>query len=397
MAVLSNNDANLISRSDEIKQLGVKMGTPYFQCAPLLKRHNAILFSSNYTLYGDFSARTTAVYEKFTTQVDRYSIDESFLDMSHIAPDDRLALGAELRQTVRRWTGIPVCVGFGASKTLAKLANRLAKKNPALVGVCDLTDNPDLDDILATFPVEDVWGIGSRRAAFLAQHGITTAKQLRDAPDAWVKKHLTIVGLRTVWELRGVSCIPLELAPPPKKMIACTRSFGRPVTTLDDLREAVAMHAARAGEKLRLQGSTAHVIQVFISTSHFKADGARYGNTATVALAPSTSSSPALVAAALAGLKMIYRQGYQYARAGVLVSGLERPGATQLSLFGVDSAVLDRQAEAMAVLDKINRQHGRDTLRIAATGLDRGWQMRRGMLSPSYTTRWDDILIAQAV
>lgn len=268
VVVLSNNDGCVVARSNEAKALGIGMGVPEFKVRELIQRHDVAVLSSNYALYGDLSRRVMDTLRGLASQVEIYSIDEAFLDVSGFG--GRLEHARQMRQTVRQWTGIPVSVGIGPSKVLAKVANKLAKKTPGAEGVYDLCDEAARREALERFPVADVWGIGPAHAKLLLGHGCETAADLRDADERWIKKRLGVVGVRMVHELRGISCLPLERCPPAKKNIACTRSFGRYVETLAEMREAVASYAARAAVKLRRQGSCAGLLTVFLMTNNFR-------------------------------------------------------------------------------------------------------------------------------
>jgi DNA polymerase V len=294
---------------------------------------------------------------------------------------------------VKQWTGIPVGIGIAPTKTLAKLANKIAKKTPGLDGALDLS-TVDLDAILEATETEKIWGIGPARAQTLRDHGIENARQLRDAEDRFVKKYLTVVGYRTVLELRGIPCIRFEEPTPARKTFCCSQSFGKPVETLQELKEAVAFHAARAGEKLRKAGLAAGHIDVFIGTNGFREDEPRYSGSRGVRLGVATNYTPHLTAAAHRLVEQLYRPGYRYHRAGVFVSRIEKQDEVQLPLL---SAVpdLELEQERMEAIDRINRELGSDTLRLAATGLVRSWEMRREHLSQPYTTDWDAIPTAE--
>ncbi len=267
--VLSNNDGCAVARTAEAKALGIGMGEPYFNIKDLSRDNQVAVYSSNYTLYGDMSARLNAIYRQWCPDVEIYSIDESFLDMTDIRPADRSAFGRDLRSTVRQWTGIPTCVGIGPTKTLAKLANHIAKKNEALEGVCDLTNTNDRKAWLDRIEVGEVWGVGAASQRKLSEIGIATAGDLARLDARLARNLLSVVGERTVLELQGVSCLPLEDVPPQRKGCAVTRSFGTPVTDLAGMLEAVAAYAARAGEKLRRHGLQATHMAVFMHTSRF--------------------------------------------------------------------------------------------------------------------------------
>ena len=306
VVVLSNNDGCVVARSQEAKALGVPMGAPVFQCREVLDRERVAACSSNYTLYGDMSRRVMLTLGQFTPHVEVYSIDESFLGFHSPPSSDLTAFAQDIRRLVRQWTGLPVSIGIGRTKTLAKLANRIAKKTEAAQGVFDLTDPQR--DLLDRIEVKEVWGIGPRYTAFLRRHGIRTVHQLTQARDAWVRRHLTIVGLRIVWELRGTPCIPLEEIPPSKKAIARSRAFGKPVRALPEIREAVATYIASAARALRKQGSVAGCLHVSVETSRFK--GPRYGDAATLRLPFSTASTSDLIHFAHQGLRRIFKEGY---------------------------------------------------------------------------------------
>lgn len=387
VVVLSNNDGNVVALSREAKDLGLPFGAPFFQVRDMARRHGIAVFSSNYALYGDMSRRVMECLATFTPEMEIYSIDEAFLVM----PDADAA--PFVRERVYRWTGIPVTVGAAPTKTLAKLAAHIGKRDPA--GVCLLLDRGRIDAALAETDVGDVWGVGPRYRELLRRHGIHTAKQLSEAPDPWVRRAMTLTGLRTVWELRGVPCIPIEEAPPPKKCIVCSRSFGIPVEDASSLREAVADYTARAAEKLRAQRGLAGALAVFISTNRFRADEPQYSNGIAIELPAAISYTPRLMRAASALLERIYRQGYRYKKAGVMLYDIVPEGEAQLGLFESFHDT-ERTRRLMRTVDRLNRAMGRRTLFFAAGGIDRGWAMRRLYLSKRYTTRWDEIPVARA-
>lgn len=403
VVVLSNNDGCIIARSNEAKALGIKMGQPLFECQALIKKHDMAVLSSNYTLYGNFSSRVMSTLAEFTPDLEVYSIDEAFLSFTGIvAAADRLSYARDIRQTVKQYTGIPVSVGVATSKTLSKIANERAKKDKTLEGVFDITaySQTEMDALLATVPLEDVWGIGNRKAAFLREHGYATALDLKQAPDHWIKKHLTITGLRTVFELRGISCLPLELAPPPKKAIASAKTFGRPIESQAELKEAVATYLSRAAEKLRAQRSSCGLLQVFVQTNHFREDEPKYANSATFKLPTPTAYTPELVWYADYLLSKIYRPGYRYIKAGVMLTDFVPDSQLQLKLFsGNSSAQLadqERKQRLMAAVDQLNKKLGRESIRLGASGLARQWKSHQANVSPRYTTRWHELLVAKA-
>jgi DNA polymerase V len=392
VVVLSNNDGCVVARSSEAKALGIATGTPYFQIRDLVTRHGIVVRSSNYTLYGDLSARIMAVLGRFTPHLEVYSIDEAFLDLNGVPADRLVECGRTIRRTVLRWTGIPVSIGIGPTKTLAKVANHLAKQAPAAGGVWSLADPRDQAAVLARLDVQDIWGIGTHLAARLKRAGIATAFQLREASPNHVRRLLGVVGERTALELRGLPCLGLEELPAPAKSIIRSRSFGRPVQRLGELEEAVATHATRAAEKLRLHHRVAGALSVFVATSRFR--GTPYANLATFPLDPPTDDTARLIHAALATLRPIFREGLQYQKTGVMLGGLQpRAGLTESLFARYDRS---RSEQLMATLDNINHRLGPDTLRYAASGLERPWHMRREHASPCYTTRWDELPIVKA-
>lgn len=386
VVVLSNNDGNVVARSEEAKALGIEMGAPAHECRKLFEDQGVAVFSSNYALYADMSWRFIETLSRLAAQIEPYSIDEAFFVCRPSAGQTLTEHAHEVRRTVRQWTGIPVGIGIGATKTLAKLANRTAKKTPEANGALDLS-TLDLEALLEATETGKVWGIGPQRAALLKRYGIENARQLRDADDRFIQKMLTVVGYRTVLELRGIPCIEFPDPAPARKTFICSRAFGRPVESLEELKEAVALHASRAGEKLRREGLAAGSLEVFIGTNHYR-EGPSYSASKSVRLGVATSYTPHLTAAAQELAERLYRPGYRYHKAGVTVRRLEKQDEVQLPLF---SAVpdLEREQAVMETMDGLNRDMGRGTLRCASTGLVRSWEMRRQHLSPPYTTDWE--------
>lgn len=322
VVVLSNNDGCVIARSQEAKAIGIRMGHPYFQARELIEKHGVAVYSSNYTLYGDMSRRVMETLERFSPEVEVYSIDEAFLDVRHVASDRLIEYGRELRATLHRWVGIPVGVGIAPTKTLAKVANHLAKKDPTRGGVVALATEKAWRGAIATFPIEDVWGIGRRWASMLAGQGGRTAADFAALPDAWIRRKMNVVGLRTAMELRGDPCLPLELAPPPKKGLMVSRSFGSKIEDLELIREALMAHVARAGEKLRRERLVANHLMVLLQTSRFAKDGKRYSNSLHTSLPYATYCTPTLIKAAIPLLDSMYRSGFAYAKCGVMLTEL---------------------------------------------------------------------------
>jgi DNA polymerase V len=397
VVVLSNNDGCVIARSNEAKALGIAMGEPAFKREPFFRRHGVHVFSSNYALYGDMSNRVMRTLARFTPEMEVYSIDEAFLDFTGMPCADLEAYVHEVRRTVGQWTGIPVSIGLGTTKTLAKIANRFAKKRPDTGGVFDLAtlmrDNAFVDSVLDQVEVNDVWGVGRRYSKMLGRHGVFTARQLRDLDNDFVRKKMTVAGLHTVLELRGVSCIPMEQAPPPKKAIVSSRSFGRPVTSMQEMREAVSAYVSRALEKLRKQGGVAGHLTVFLMTNPHK-PGPQYANSFTARMPVPNADTRRWIALALRCLQRIYKDGYSYKKAGVMLTDIEAGNARQLSLLAEPQAEAQGRA-LMGVLDRVNAKWGRGSLQYAATGLGRPWTMRQLRKSPRFTTSWQELPIVR--
>ena len=395
VVVLSNNDGCVIARSGEAKGLGVPMGAPYFKCRSMLERHGVAVFSSNYALYGDMSARVMRVLARFCPSVEIYSIDEAFCDLTGV-PGGAQAFGRRLRATVHAWTGIPVSVGIGSTKTLAKLANRFAKKQERCRGVFDFTASPDPDRVLGWTEIGDVWGIGPRHAERLRKVGVDNALKFRELKRDWVQKKMTVAGLHTLLELRGWPCIDFAGGPANKKTIVSSRSFGHPVTRLEDMLEATAKYTTRAAEKLRRQKSVASNIMVYLQTNSFKLGQPQYSNTLSIPLAVATAHTPTLIRAARSGMERIFREDFQYKKCGVMLSGLGPEHGRWLNLLALPPAHRPDDRPLMQAVDALNSRWGRDTVSFAASGLKQGWKMKREMRSPRYTTVWEEILTVRA-
>ncbi|MFZ4696351.1 MAG: Y-family DNA polymerase, partial [Verrucomicrobiia bacterium] len=320
LVVLSNNDACIISRSEEAKGLGIRMGTPFFKARDLIRRHRVAVRSSNYALYGDMSQRVMNTLSEFAPAMEVYSIDEAFLLLDEKRADEEY--GAKVRRTVLKWTGIPVSVGIGATKTLAKAANKLSKKDPARHGVLDLAHHPDPDALLATLPCGDVWGIGRRYAKFLIEKGITTALDLKRASRRMIRGRMGVCGERTLQELNGIPCFGLEEFPEANQTMCCARSFSKPITELAALEEAVAEFASRVGEKLRAQRSVAKRLCVLVMHNADPKRHSPFHAHAEMALHPPTADTPALIAAAHRLLRALYKPGTLYKKAGVVLTDL---------------------------------------------------------------------------
>jgi len=397
VVVLSNNDGCVVARSAEAKALGIAMGVPWFKIAASAESQGVVALSSNYALYADMSNRVVEVLSAFTPDLEVYSIDDSFLDLTGFRHLDLVGYAQEIRQRVGRWIGLPVCIGIGASKTLAKLANHFAKKGPAFEGVCDLTslDEATRFRLFSETPVDEVWGVGRRIASRLSEMGIETAEALRRSDPDWIRAQFSVVLSRTVRELNGLSCLSLETVTPPKQQIMASRSFGNRVLDIEDLREAIAHHVSRAAEKLRAQGDEAGALTVMIRTNPFKPTEPQYQRTVTLPLTTPTSDTLHLIAVAQRMLDDVFRPGFAYHKAGIMLSELRSATTRQADLFGVPAQDTRRQA-AMRVMDEINQKWGRGTVRASAAGHRAGWQMRRERLSPAYTTSWSGLPTALA-
>lgn len=390
VVVLSNNDGCVVARSREAKSLGIKMGVPVFQIKAEMQRHGILAFSSNYALYADLSSRVMRTLEEMAPRVEVYSIDEAFLDLTGIESVLSLVeFGHQVRERIGHWIGITVCVGIAPTKTLAKLANHAAKKYPATQGVVDLT-NPDRQHrLLALVPVDDVWGVGRRLSKRLNALGITTALDLANASPRAIRDQFSVVLERTVRELNGESCIELEEIPPTKKQIVCSRSFGVKVTQFELLREAVCEYATRATEKLRKEQQQAKVMTVFIQTRPFKDKEPQYSNSASGELLIPSCDTRDFIELANHLLKRIWKDGFRYAKAGVMLSDFYDPGMFQPGLFD-DVSTRSNSQQLMSVLDTIN-QSGAGKVFFAGQGTKKDWSMKREHLSPAYTTRWDQL------
>lgn len=395
VVVLSNNDGCAVARSSEVKALGVKMGMPWFKMKDLANQHQIQALSSNYTLYGDMSNRVVSILKELSPHVEVYSIDESFLRIENVAHlyGGPHSMGETIVQRIKQWTGLPVCVGIGKSKTLAKLANHLAKKNPTFKGVCNFSNLPKQEQLhwMAETSVQDIWGVGGQTAKKLNAMNIHTVLDLKQASPQFIRSQLGVVMQRTCNELNGVSCLELEDVAPAKQQILASRSFGKPVTNLEHLGEAVATHIARASEKLRQQQSIAGAIHVFIRTSPFKDN--YYHQGITINLKEPTDDLLTLTKEAIRALKLIYKRGYQYKKAGIMLSLLSEKKTAQQSLFE-DVQTKGQSSELMSVLDAINHRFGRESLRTGACGTNKTWAMRSENRSANYTTQWDELPLA---
>ncbi len=385
VVVLSSNDGCVISRSNEAKALGIKMGAPAFECEALFKKHGVRVFSSNFALYADMSDRIMKTLAAEVHEIEIYSIDEAFLQMHS---DDYTAYGRYLAALVKQRTGIPVSVGIGPTKTLAKIANTVAKKKEEYKGVFDITDYSCIDELLAQFPVSDLWGVGYRYAKLLLSAGILTARDLKYAPDEWIRKKMTRSGLKMVFELRGIPCKKLDEALT-KKSITVSRSFGHVIFERIQLQQAIASFIVRAARKLRKEGCLASTVTVFIATSYYDRHE-RYINSMSYTLPVATAYTPDFLNALNVCLDRIFKQGYSYKKAGVVLTNFVLPDQMQLHLFSPlpNTAKQDR---LMSACDTITSRFG-SVLSYAVVGFDHSWKARCLKKSPHYTTSWNELL-----
>jgi DNA polymerase V len=390
--VLSNNDGCVIAMCNQCKAIGIKMGTPFFMLKEEIAKYKIKVFSSNYTLYGDTSNRVMCCIGMFVPEYEQYSIDEIFFDLTPFQQHyDILEYCKEIKYTVRRNTRIPISIGVAPTKTLAKAANKLAKKRYKDVGVFILNDQYEVRDQLKDFAVGDIWGIGRQHEKLLKLHGFDTAVKLMDAPDAWVRKNLSVVGLRLVNELRGVSCLALEEIAPKKQNMCVSRSFGGMLEDLHTIEESLTTHANRASEKLRNEGSNCESVTVFLHTNQFREDLSQYSASKTVSLPFPTNDGANIIRAAHEALKLIYKQGYRYKKCGIFVNDLTPASDVQLNMFVEEDT--GKKQRLNKALDLMNAKYGKGSLKYAIQGTKNEWKLRAENLSPSYTTKLSDIPI----
>jgi DNA polymerase V len=389
VVVLSNNDGCIIARSREAKALGITMGAPFFKVRDVVEENDVAVYSSNYQLYGDLSLRLADALHEFTPDVEVYSIDEAFLGLEARGGESFSDYGLDIKAKVYKWTGVPCSLGISQTKTLAKVAQRFAKRHSEAQGVLDLTDPSEQATVLEQTSVGDVWGVGPAYARLLEGAGITTARRLRDADRRWIRQRMTVVGARIVEELRGVSCLPLERCPQARRSVTCSRSFGVLVESIEELRQAVALYMTKAAERLRRSRLAAGVVTVFITTSRF-GDDPQYSNSVTSELAYSTDSTEELLKCAFKGLEKIYRAGYRYKKAGVMLNRLAPAEQLSMRFFGDER--FERSRRVMKAVDEINARHGRDTVRFGAAPAVGRWETKFLRRSRCYTTRLDEVL-----
>lgn len=391
VVVLSNNDGCVVSRSDEAKALGIGMASPAHLMTDLLRRHKVAVFSSNYNLYGDMSRRMMSVLASLVPGIEVYSIDEAFLDFGDMPCADWREYGLRIRVEVLRHTGIPTGVGIAPTKTLAKVANHLAKKQTEHGGVCVLDTPAAIEAALRVLPAGDVWGIGGQYAQLLARNGAATAWDFTRLPPDWVRRHLSVVGARLQLELQGISCLATEAVQQPKKNICTSRSFGKMLTAFGGVSEAVAHHAHRCACKLRKQGSAANILTVFLHTNTFRPDLPQYNPVHTQTLPVAVNSSLLLVRHAQEALKTIWRDGYAYKKAGVMVSGIVPESEVQLG-FDTSMPDMDKQRRLMQAMDAVRARYGHDAIAVGAQGTSDVWRLRQERLTQRFTTCWEEVL-----
>ena len=372
--VLSNNDGCVISRSNEAKILGIKMGEPYFKIKKIVKKNNVKVFSSNYSLYRDISKRIMKTLKQFSPQIEIYSIDEAFLNLSSIKDENLLECGNKIKNIILKWTGIPTSIGIATTKTLSKIANYTAKKEKS--GVISLINSEKIDKILSEVKINDVWGVGRQLTKFYIKNGINTAYQLKNISNSWIKKNTNVFGSRTAMELKGISCISLEIHQEKRKNCCVSRSFGTKVIKPEELEESITIHCLNAAEKIRIDNQIAKKITVFIRTSPFQKNKKYYANTKDIDLPIGTNDSIELVKQSLNALKYIYKKGYRYQKTGIILSGLKDANIYKKNLLSTICSE-EKRKKLMKAIDHTNIKYGRHTLSIAQAGLKKRWNIKR--------------------
>ena len=390
IVVLSNNDGCVIARSDEAKALGIEMGAPSFLIESLLQQHNVSVFSSNYTLYGDLSDRVMTTLSQFADQLEVYSIDEAFLNLTAFRHHHLTDYAHTIRNTVMQHIGIPVSIGIAPSKTLAKIANRLVKKRKTALGVYCIDSMEKMQFALQNTPVKDIWGIGNQYTKLLTRNGFITAWDVTRAPEEWIRKNLSVVGQRMYTELKGTSCITFEEMPPKKKMVCVARGFGKVLREKHEVMEALANFTAMVAAKLRSEQLATNTIQIFVQTNAHRSHEPQYYRSLTIQLPEATNSTNELIRHARQGLETIYRPGYNYNKTGCTAMELVPAADVQYNIF--DSENRPRNSQLMKVVDIVNRSFGKDAVRFALQGFGTRWKLRQLKLSPCYTTRIDEVL-----
>jgi len=392
VVVLSSNDGCIISRSTEAKALGIKMGEPYFKAKDIIVKNNVHVFSSNYSLYGDLSRRVMRTLKRFNSEIEIYSIDEAFLDLSNFPDNEIEHVGKEIRSIVLQWTGIPTSIGIAKTKTLSKIANHIAKKTKS--GIVSLIGIKDIDPILEKVEVNDIWGVGKQLTKFFIKNGINNAKQLKNISNTWIKKNSNVLSSRTAMELRGISCIDLETTSSKRKSCVVSRSFAKKVEKLQELQESITGYCLNAAEKIRSESLIAKSITVFIRTSPFQNQFAYYSNSKTIDLPMATDNSIEIVKTALTGLKDIFKNGYRYQKAGIMLSGLSDLQGSK-NLFS--SLKDDKIKNLMKTIDNTNYKFGRSTLSLASAGINKKWNIKRQHYSKIDTSDFNCLPTIKAI
>jgi DNA polymerase V len=390
IVVLSNNDGCVIARSEEAKMLGIEMGDPAFMIEPLLQKHLVSVFSSNYALYGDLSDRVMSTLAGFSDHIEVYSIDEAFLNLDSFRYNDLADYAAQIRNTIKQHIGIPVTIGVAPSKTLAKMANRYAKKEKKAVGIHCLDTPAAIQDALEHTAVHDIWGIGPQYARLLVKNGFRTAGELLQAPEEWIRKNLSIVGQRLYNEIRGIPCIGFEDVAPQKKMICVARGFGKLLDNKHEVMEALANYTAMVAAKLRSDQLAAGMIHIFIQTNAHRHQDKQYFRSLNISLPVATSNTHELIKHAHQGFETIYRAGYHYNKTGCIAMDLLPENQVQYGIFDNENRV--RDSRLMKTIDMVNKSLGKDAVRFALQGFGAKWKLRQLKLSPRYTTRINEVL-----
>ena len=383
--VLSNNDGCIISRSSEAKALGIKMGEPYFKAKKIIAKNNIYVFSSNYSLYGDISRRVMKTLKHFAPEMEIYSIDEAFLNLTIIPDEEILQFGKKIRETILQWVGIPTSIGIATTKTLSKIANHIAKKEKS--GIVSLINKKNIDHILKKIEIRDVWGVGRQLSKFYINNGIFNANQLKNVSNNWIKKNSNVLSSRTAMELRGTSCITLEIAQSKRKSCCVSRSFGKKVERLQELKESITNHCLNAAEKIRSESLLTKSITIFIRTSPFQKMEIHYSNSKTIDFPIATDNSIEIVKSAIFGLKSIFKKGYKYQKSGIVLSGLCESKSYNNNLF---SSTKDKKTkDLMRSIDYTNFRYGHSTLSLAIAVSNKKWKTKRQHSSKIDTANFD--------
>ena len=387
IVVLSNNDGCIITRSAEAKVLGIKMGEPYFKAKEIIKKNNVKVFSSNYALYGDISQRVMETLSSFSPDIEIYSIDEAFLGFNGFKNYELSTYCKHIKEKVQKWVGIPVSIGLSETKTLAKIANHLAKKNLSYAGVCILKNKSSIDKALEETKINDVWGIGKHSSVFLKKHNIRMAKDFTLLDQQWIRKNMGIVGEKIYFELQGISCLDLELIPSSKKSCCVSRSFSKPIEKLNDLEESISNYGVRVSEKIRGEKLVTQSISIFVLTNHFNKREKQYSNSVRLQLSFPTNDSIKIVKRALEGIRQIYRSGYRYKKAGIILHEL----SSASEIKGLLDFDRNQSDSVMKTIDQINYRYGKSSIKLASEGIEKKWSMKRERVSQCYTTRFDEL------